>query len=51
MHGHYSFLVSAMRTAKIIATGFDTMADDFAATMVALRRHRMNRAFKAVEIM
>jgi hypothetical protein len=46
----YSFFMGAMRAAIIAAPGFDTVADNFASTVLALRSKRMNSAFETIEI-
>jgi hypothetical protein len=40
-----------MRAAIKDSAGFDAMADDFAAAMIADRRQRVDGAFKAIEEM
>jgi len=51
MNGCYAFLMSTVSAAVKVSTGLDSMADNFALTMMAFWRQGMNRAFKAVEIM
>jgi len=49
--GHYSFVMGAAGAAEKIALGFDAVADNFAAAMLAFGSKRVDGAFKAVEVM
>src|SRR5712691_10606644 len=51
MHGLDSFLVGAMGAAIKTAPGLHTVANDFAAAMLALWRQRMDRALETIKIM
>jgi len=51
MDGRYAFFVGTMSTAIKISTRFNSMADDLAATVLALRRQHLDGAFKAIEVM
>ena len=50
MYGRYAFFMRAMGTTEKISAGLDTMANNLAVAMIALRRQRVNRAFKAIKI-
>jgi len=51
MQGGHAFLVGAMRATIKVPACFDAVADNFASAVLTFRRQRMNRAFKAIEIM
>lgn len=51
MDGGDAFLVGAMGATVHISTSFDTVPDDFAATMLAFGSHRVNRALETIEVM
>ena len=51
MESSHTFLMRAVGATINVATGFDPMADDLAAAMLALGPERVDGAFKAVEIM
>ena len=46
----YAFLVSTMCAAIIAATRLDSMSNDLATAVLALRRQRVNRTFERVKI-
>ncbi len=50
MDGCYAFLMSAMCATKEVATRFGAMPDDFAATMIACWRQRVDSALEAIKI-
>jgi hypothetical protein len=46
----HSFLVRAMSATEESSTRFDSVPDDFAPAMIALRRQGVDSAFKTIEI-
>src|SRR6185436_13248252 len=49
-HLAHTLFFGAMRATEERTARFDAVADDFAAAMTALRRQRMNGAFKTIEV-
>jgi hypothetical protein len=50
MDRSHTFFVRAVSATIHVASAFRAVADYFAATMLAFRRQRVNRAFKTVEV-
>ena len=51
MDGGYALLMGAVGATIVISRSFDAVPNDSASTMIAFRSQRVDRTFKAIEVM